>query len=195
VVAIIDYRAGNTESLLSACRELGIEAKLVNDIKTVALCDAVIIPGVGAFKAAIENLKTAGLFDILKNIDKPILGICLGMQILFERSYEGEETEGLGFIKGEVIKIPVNARLPHIGWNSLSNTGEDVYFVHSYMANIVSECIVSYVDYGGIRIPAIVKYKNVTGFQFHPEKSGKYGLKLLKEWYCNIEGYKCLKKE
>lgn len=194
MIAIIDYKSGNTESLLSACREISIEAKLTNDTKTVALCDAIIIPGVGAFKTAIENLKAAGLFDILKNIDKPILGICLGMQILFERSYEGEETEGLGFIKGEIIKIPVNARLPHIGWNNL-DAGEDVYFVHSYMANVASEHIVSYADYCGIRIPAIVKYKNVTGFQFHPEKSGEYGLKLLREWYCDIEGYKCLKKE
>ncbi|MDR1122555.1 MAG: imidazole glycerol phosphate synthase subunit HisH [Endomicrobium sp.] len=187
MIAIIDYKAGNTESLLSACRELGIEAKLTNDVKIVALCNAIIIPGVGAFKTAIENLKAVGLFDILKNIDKPILGICLGMQILFERSYEGEETEGLGFIKGEIIKIPVNARLPHIGWNNL-NIGEDVYFVHSYMANTASEYIVSYAGYSGVRIPAIVKYKNVTGFQFHPEKSGKYGLRLLEEWYCGIEG-------
>ncbi|MDR2251624.1 MAG: imidazole glycerol phosphate synthase subunit HisH [Endomicrobium sp.] len=194
MIAIIDYKAGNIASLLSACREIGIEAKLTNDTKIVALCTAIIIPGVGAFKTAIENLKAVGLFDILKNIDKPILGICLGMQILFERSYEGAETEGLGFIKGEVIKIPVNARLPHIGWNDL-DTGEDVYFVHSYMANVASEHIVSYADYCGIRIPAIVKYKNVTGFQFHPEKSGEYGLKLLRKWHCYIEGYKCLKKE
>jgi glutamine amidotransferase len=184
MVAVIDYNAGNTASVLSACKEIGIEVKLTNNAKTLALCKAVIIPGVGAFKTAINNLEANRMFNVLKNIDKPILGICLGMQILFEKGYEDVETKGLGLIKGEVVKIPVKTRLPHIGWNNL-DAGEDVYFVHSYMAKTSSENVISYTDYCGIKIPAVVKYKNATGFQFHPEKSGKYGLKLLREWFIN----------
>jgi glutamine amidotransferase len=186
VIAVIDYKSGNIASLLSACNEIGINAKLTNNTKSLDSYKAIIIPGVGAIKTAIENLKETGLFDVLKNTDKSILGICLGMQMLFEKSYEDGETECLGFIKGEVIKIPVNARLPHMGWNNL-DTGEDVYFVHSYMASTNSENIVSYTDYCGVQVPAIVKYRNVTGFQFHPEKSGEYGLKLLRKWYFDIE--------
>ncbi|MDR1890931.1 MAG: imidazole glycerol phosphate synthase subunit HisH [Puniceicoccales bacterium] len=176
MIGIIDYNLGNIKSVLNACERVGIEAKLNKNIDDV---DAIILPGVGSFSTAMRNL--GELADKIKNFDKPILGICLGMQILFEKGYEDEEYFGLGLLKGEVKKIPTNKKLPHMGWNTLSKTQKDVYFVHSYMADFNEETI-EYTEYGGVKIPAIVGHGNILGYQFHPEKSGKVGEEILKRW-------------
>jgi len=176
MVTIVDYNCGNIKSILNACKRVGIEAQLSKDIEN---CDAIILPGVGSFPTAMKNL--GPLADQLKKSDKPILGICLGMHILFEKGYEGFEVEGLGMLKGNVKLIPTNAKLPHMGWNTLAKTQNDVYFVHSYMADF-NETTLDYVEYGGVKIPAIVGQGKIMATQFHPEKSGQVGEKILREW-------------
>uniref|UniRef100_UPI0026EAB9FE imidazole glycerol phosphate synthase subunit HisH n=1 Tax=Leptotrichia trevisanii TaxID=109328 RepID=UPI0026EAB9FE len=195
---------GNLFSLLSSLNYVGLDTKLTNDIEEIKNAKGIILPGVGAFGDAISNLEKYGLKDVLideaKN-GKPFLGICLGMQMLFEKSYEYGEYEGLGLIDGivEEIKkyIPENSdlKIPHMGWNSLAindgfkddkilkniDNNEYVYYVHSYFAKTDTKNIVTYSEYG-TKIPGIVKNENVYGMQFHPEKSGDTGLKLLKNW-------------
>lgn len=204
MIAVIDYGVGNLFSLLSSLNYVGLDTKLTNDIEEIKNAKGIILPGVGAFGDAISNLEKYGLKDILideaKN-GKPFLGICLGMQMLFEKSYEYGEYEGLGLIDGivEEIKkyIPENSdlKIPHMGWNSLAindgfkddkilkdvDNNEYVYYVHSYFAKTDMKNIVAYSEYG-TKIPGIVKNENVYGMQFHPEKSGDTGLKLLKNW-------------
>ena len=178
MIAIVDYNVGNVLSVLNACKRIGMEAKLTQDIDEA---DAIILPGVGAFPVAMENLRKIGLVNKLRAAAKPILGICLGMQILFEKGFENYECEGLGLLKGKVSLIPAKEKLPHIGWNNLVGYGKDVYFVHSYMADF-NENTRDYCEYNSVKIPAIVENNNVMGFQFHPEKSGKIGEDLLQEW-------------
>ena len=204
MIAVIDYGVGNLFSLLSSLNYVGLDTKLTNDIEEIKNAKGIILPGVGAFGDAISNLEKYGLKDVLideaKN-GKPFLGICLGMQMLFEKSYEYGEYEGLGLIDGivEEIKkyIPENSdlKIPHMGWNSLAindgfkddkilkniDNNEYVYYVHSYFAKTDTKNIVTYSEYG-TKIPGIVKNENVYGMQFHPEKSGDTGLKLLKNW-------------
>ena len=204
MIAVIDYGVGNLFSLLSSLNYVGLDTKLTNDIEEIKNANGIILPGVGAFRDAIGNLEKYGLKETLINEarkGKPFLGICLGMQMLFEKSYEYGEYEGLGLINGTVEEIkkyiPENSdlKIPHMGWNSLIinerfkddkilkdiDNNEYVYYVHSYFAKTDTKNIVTYSEYG-TKIPGIVKNENVYGMQFHPEKSGDTGLKLLKNW-------------
>ena len=196
MIAIIDYGAGNIFSVKNAMDYLGLESRLVSDEKSVRDADAVILPGVGAFPAAIQKLRATGLVDVIKEEadKKPFLGICLGMQLIFEKGYEFEECDGLGLIPGAVRKMEEpDLIIPHMGWNKLEklndcplleNIGDNeyVYFVHSYKAECDDKNIAAYSEYGG-RVPALVyNGKYVYGAQFHPEKSGETGLKILRSF-------------
>ena len=204
MIAVIDYGVGNLFSLLSSLKYVGLDTKLTNDIEEIKNANGIILPGVGAFRDAIGNLEKYGLKETLINEarnGKPFLGICLGMQMLFEKSYEYGEYEGLGLINGTVEEIkkyiPENSdlKIPHMGWNSLIinerfkddkilkdvDNNEYVYYVHSYFAKTDMKNIVTYSEYV-TKISGIVKNENVYGMQFHPEKSGDTGLKLLKNW-------------
>ena len=204
MIAVIDYGVGNLFSLLSSLNYVGLDTKLTNNIEEIKNAKGIILPGVGAFRDAIGNLEKYGLKETLINEaknGKPFLGICLGMQMLFEKSYEYGEYEGLGLINGTVEEIkkyiPENSdlKIPHMGWNSLIinerfkddkilkdiDNNEYVYYVHSYFAKTDTKNIVAYSEYG-TKISGIVKNENVYGMQFHPEKSGDTGLKLLKNW-------------
>ena len=205
MIAVIDYGVGNLFSLLSSLNYVGLDTKLTNDIEEIKNANGIILPGVGAFRDAIGNLEKYGLKETLINEakkGKPFLGICLGMQMLFEKSYEYGEYEGLGLIDGTVEEIKKYIsensnllKIPHMGWNSLIinerfkddkilkdvDNNEYVYYVHSYFAKTDMKNIVTYSEYG-TKIPGIVKNENVYGMQFHPEKSGDTGLKLLKNW-------------
>lgn len=196
MIAIVDYGAGNIFSVKNALDHLGLESALVSDKSAIEAADAVILPGVGAFPAAMEMLERSGLVDTIKAeaAKKPFLGICLGMQLIFEKGYEFGECDGLGLIGGAVRKMEnTDLIIPHMGWNRLEklnecplleNIGEDeyVYFVHSYKAECDDKNIAAYSEYGG-RVPALVyDGKYVYGAQFHPEKSGETGLKILRSF-------------
>ena len=196
MIAIVDYGAGNIFSVKNALDYLALDCKLTSDKDEIKAADAVILPGVGAFPAAMAMLEKSGLIDTIKEeaAKKPLLGICLGMQMLFEKGYEFEECDGLGLIKGSVRYMDEpDLIIPHMGWNKLEklndcklleNIGDDeyVYFVHSYKAECADENIAAYSEYGG-RVPALVfDGKFVYGAQFHPEKSGDTGLKILKNF-------------
>lgn len=200
MLAIVDYGVGNLFSLIRSLDAIGADVQLITSPDELALADKIILPGVGAFSDAVKKLRQTKMFDALKReaaSGKPILGICLGMQLLLEQSYEFGEHEGLGLIRGSVRPIsdfiPQNYKIPHIGWNELRfeliplfkyiSQGDCVYFVHSYCA---AECpsVVATTDYGA-KLPAAVAQGNVMGCQFHPEKSGDVGLKILKA-FCEI---------
>ena len=196
MIAIIDYGAGNIFSVKNALDYLGLGSELVKDEKSVRDADAVILPGVGAFPAAMEMLGKSGLIGVIKEeaAKKPFLGICLGMQMIFEKGYEFEECDGLGLIPGSVRKMEEpDLIIPHMGWNKLEKLNdcpllagigdnEYVYFVHSYKAECPDSNIAAYSEYGG-RVPALVYDGNyVYGAQFHPEKSGETGLKILRNF-------------
>ncbi|MDD5944472.1 MAG: imidazole glycerol phosphate synthase subunit HisH [Clostridia bacterium] len=205
MIAIIDYGVGNLFSLKSSFSFINEEAVVTGDPQVIEQCDRIILPGVGAFGDAAEKLRNTGLDKTVKEQaakGKPILGICLGMQLLFEKSYEYGEHEGLGLIKGAVKPIadviPKDYKIPHIGWNALifpkdreksrlykyTNEGECVYFVHSFYAADCRESVTADAEYGAL-LTASVENKNVYGTQFHPEKSGKVGLGILKA-FCEI---------
>ncbi|MEZ0116441.1 UNVERIFIED_ORG: glutamine amidotransferase [Heyndrickxia coagulans] len=191
MIAIVDYGMGNIASASNAFRTLGLEVAVTDDPEKLAAATHIILPGVGAFKAAVDEIEKRGLRPVLTKLGKkkPFLGICLGMQLLFETGFENGVSEGLGFIPGTVERIQTNEILPHIGWNTLDVKPDfpafapfqhqHVYFVHSYQAKTKAPYIVASTDYGA-EIPAIVKNGNVYGMQFHPEKSGKTGMALLK---------------
>ncbi len=197
MIAIIDYGVGNLFSLVSSLKAVGAEATITGDIDTIKKADKLILPGVGAFGDAAQKLKGTGLFDVVINEaknGKPLLGICLGMQLLFEKSYEYGCHEGLGLIKGTVVpmegKLPESLKIPHIGWNALRfkkespvfkyiNDGDCVYFVHSFYAEGCGDALIATTEYGK-DITAAVQKDNVYGCQFHPEKSGNVGLSILK---------------
>ncbi|HBN11157.1 MAG TPA: imidazole glycerol phosphate synthase subunit HisH [Ruminococcus sp.] len=196
MIAIIDYGAGNIFSVKNALDYLKLESVLTSDKKEIENADAIILPGVGAFPSAMKMLDKSGLTDTLKAEaeKKPFLGICLGMQMLFSKSYEFEECDGLGFIEGKVDKIDApDLIIPHMGWNKLEILNECpllegltkdsyVYFVHSYQAYCDDKNISAYCEYGG-KVPALVyNGKNVYGAQFHPEKSGETGLQILRNF-------------
>lgn len=196
MIAIVDYGAGNIFSVKNALDYLGLENELTSDPEKIKAADAVILPGVGAFPAAMKKLHESGLTEVVKEEakKKPFLGICLGMQMLFEKGYEFEECDGLGLIPGSVQKMDKPGFIiPHMGWNKLEygvncplfgRAGDDayVYFVHSYEAVTDDKYIAAWVDYDG-KVPAIVyDGKTVFGAQFHPEKSGSTGLQILKNF-------------
>lgn len=198
MVVIIDYGMGNLKSVYNALNNMGCPCKISSDEEEIKKSKALILPGVGAFNDCMDNLKKSNLVDVIVDEvkkGKPILGICLGMQLLFEKGYEGEETEGLGLLKGEIVKMESSKlKIPHIGWNDLEINRNDellkdikgktfVYYVHSYCAsNYNNEDLVAYSMYGDIKIPGLVRRNNVMGAQFHPEKSGEDGLKILKNF-------------
>lgn len=196
MIAIVDYGAGNIFSVKNALDYLGLDSELVSDTDKIKSADAVILPGVGAFPSAMNMLNKSGLVDTIKeeSAKKPFLGICLGMQLIFGKGYEFEECDGLGLINGSVCKMEEKELIiPHMGWNKLEklndcplleNIGDDeyVYFVHSYKAHCDDRNISAYCEYGG-RVPALVyDGKYVYGAQFHPEKSGETGLKILRNF-------------
>lgn len=198
MIAIIDYGMGNLKSVYNALKKIDCDCIITKDHDEIKKADKLILPGVGAFPDCMDNLRKSGLIDLIKEEvknGKYLLGICLGMQVLFEKGYEGEEKEGLGLIKGEIRKmVDPNVKIPHIGWNNLEFNRQDsmieglkdnafVYYVHSYRAeNYNEEDLVGYSEYGDLKIPGLVRHKNVIGAQFHPEKSGEIGLKILKNF-------------
>ena len=196
MIAVIDYGVGNLFSLVSSLEFIGANAVVTKDEQVIRNADKIILPGVGAFEDAIRMLNDTGLVPVIKDEvskGKPLLGICLGMQLLFDKSYEYGCHDGLGFIKGDVSPIegdvPQDFKIPHMGWNSLDfkkqcplfkyiKQGDYVYFVHSYYAKNCDD-VVATSNYG-IDLTAMVQNGNVYGAQFHPEKSGETGLKILK---------------
>ena len=196
MVGIIDYGVGNRFSLRSSFAAIGVEAFVSGDAAELAKADRLILPGVGAFGDAARKLRESGLDAFVKEqaaLGKPLMGICLGMQLLFEKSYEYGEHEGLGILKGQVVgmsgRLPADLKIPHMGWNALTLTkparlleeGSYVYFVHSFYAENCEDSIAAVTDYG-IPITAAVEKGNVFGCQFHPEKSGNVGLGILKKF-------------
>ncbi len=198
MVAIIDYDAGNIKSVEKALHYLGEEAVITRDRDTILGADRVILPGVGAFGDAMEKLRTYELDKVIQEVvaqNTPFLGICLGLQLLFESSEESESVEGLGILKGKVVRLPEESdlKIPHIGWNSLKypNPGrlftgiaEDsyVYFVHSYYLQAKDPSIVTATTEYGTLIHASVEQGNVFACQFHPEKSSEVGMQILKNF-------------
>ncbi len=197
MVAIIDYGVGNLFSLQSSFAAIGAEATVTADKEVLEKADCIILPGVGAFEDAAKKLRSTGLDQTLKELaakGKPLMGICLGMQLLFEKSYEYGCHEGLGLLKGSIRPIrdviPADYKIPHIGWNGLimkkesplmkyTRQGDCVYFVHSYYAADCDSAVIATAEYGA-ELTAAVADGNVLGCQFHPEKSGEVGLKILK---------------
>ena len=208
MVAIVDYGVGNLFSLKSSFAAIGADAVVTDDAKVLEAADCILLPGVGAFEDATKKLHKSGLDLVLKRLatnGKPLMGICLGMQLLFEKSYEYGVHQGLGLIKGEVRPIrdvaPENLKVPHIGWNALDikqdsplfknvKSGDCVYFVHSYYATDCEESVIATTEYGA-PLTAAVQSGNIMGCQFHPEKSGEVGLSILKAFVQIGENHLC----
>ena len=203
MVAIVDYGVGNLFSLKCSFAAVGAEVKVTSDPLEIRAADKIILPGVGAFGDAAAKLRESGLGDVIKEeagAGKPLMGICLGMQLLFEKSYEYGEHEGLSLLSGEIRPIsdviPKGLKIPHMGWNALRFTGEKhplfryvnegdcVYFVHSYYACGCDDSVIATAEYGYPLTAAAAK-GNVCGCQFHPEKSGDVGLRILKA-FCEL---------
>ena len=198
MIAIIDYDAGNIKSVEKALQKLGQDVVITREKQQILAADKVILPGVGAFGDAMKNLNEYGLVEVIEQVVEkriPFLGICLGLQLLFEKSDESEGVKGLGILKGEVCRIPDQEgfKIPHMGWNSLEvapgsalfkgiATGAYVYFVHSYYLQAENEEIVAASAEYGVHIHAAVERGNIFGCQFHPEKSGQEGLAILKNF-------------
>lgn len=193
MIAIIDYGMGNLRSVQKALELVGTKALITDDAKVIEKSSGIILPGVGAFPDAMKNLEEKNLVEPIKNCinsQKPLLGICLGMQLLFEYGEEVRYCKGLGVMKGCIKRLKGDVKIPHMGWNSLNivqecsilngiNQNEFVYFVHSYYAEIQDDGVLNaYTDYG-LKVPAVVSSANAFGVQFHPEKSGEYGIKIL----------------
>ncbi|MDW8104763.1 MAG: imidazole glycerol phosphate synthase subunit HisH [Armatimonadota bacterium] len=207
MIAIVDYGMGNLRSVQKALQKLGFEAEVTSDAETIRQAEKLVLPGVGAFGAAMENLRRAGLDVAIRRFiesGKPFLGICLGLQLLFEASEEtwrGELERGLGILRGKVVRFPEGMvdpqdrplKIPHIGWNALHFTrpdtlfdgveeGAHVYFVHSYFPAPEKEEVVTAVSDYGVHFCCAVQWENVRAVQFHPEKSGEVGLRILRNF-------------
>lgn len=197
MIGIIDYGVGNLFSLCSSCKAIGEETFVGGDATELAKADRLILPGVGAFEDAARKLRDTGMADFVRAQaaqGKPLLGICLGMQLLFEKSYEYGCHQGLGLLKGQVVpmegRLPAELKIPHMGWNALQITGgtllngldgQYVYFVHSFFAENCDDSLSAVTQYG-IPITAAVEKGNIYGCQFHPEKSGNVGLNILRKF-------------
>lgn len=197
MIAVIDYGVGNLFSLCSSLKYIGADSIVTSDKNEITRADKIILPGVGAFADAKAKLDALGLASLIRTLaaeGKEIMGICLGMQLLFERSYEFGECEGLGLLTGSIVPIrnyvDSSLKVPHIGWNALNktkeskllryvNAGECVYFVHSYFADGCEDSVVATAEYGHA-LTAAVERGNIMGCQFHPEKSGEVGMKILR---------------
>ena len=194
-IAVVKYNAGNIYSVDYALKRLGVEATITSDKEVLMSADKVIFPGVGEAETTMSHLRKNRLDEVIKNLKQPVLGICLGMQLLFEKSYEYGEHEGLGFVKGEVCPLEPDLKdktlkVPQIGWNALHivrddplfryiREGEYVYYVHSYYGKNCTESTLAVSDYS-IPVTGVVRAGRVYGTQFHPEKSGETGLRILK---------------
>lgn len=206
-IVVVDYGIGNVFSVCNALRAIGCEAKLTGDLAAIRNADRVILPGVGAFARAMDSLHSKGISGALRDFvatGRPFLGICIGMQVLMDRSSEFGETKGLGFVSGSVERIASQSpsgrhlRVPHIGWAPLVSAGgsderwrstalevvdgtdDAVYFVHSYHCQPTNpDHRIAYVDYDGLEVTAAIRRDNITGLQFHPERSGRVGQKVL----------------
>ncbi len=197
MIAVIDYGAGNLFSVKNALDFLGQESVFTRDPAVLEQADGLILPGVGAFPDAMRMLEEAGLPSVIREQagKKPFLGVCLGMQLLFDAGLEFGETPGLGLIPGRVVRIPTSLKIPHMGYNQLEwgvpsplleglDEGSWVYFVHSYMAETAPAYVAAFCDYGA-RVPALVQRGQIFGAQFHPEKSGDTGLRILRN-FCGL---------
>ncbi len=191
MIAIVDYGMGNVASVKTAFQRLGYDVEITDSVERLEAASHIILPGVGSFQAAVEEIKQRNLTEPLRRLakEKPFLGICLGMQLLFDQGYENGISDGLGLIPGEVNRIETEYILPHIGWNQLqiennnqpfaSFQDKHVYFVHSFQARTGQQYLVATAEYG-TKVPGIVQNGHVYGMQFHPEKSGEVGVDLLK---------------
>ena len=204
MIAIVDYGVGNIFSLVSSFRKIGEDCIVTSEAGAIAAADGIVLPGVGAFGDAAAKLRAGGLDKCVKRAaenGKPLLGICLGMQLLFDVSYEYGRHEGLGLIRGEVRPLAersVGLKIPHMGWNSLDiakrspvladvKSGEYVYFVHSYCAECANRGDLAATARYGTDVTAVVSRGNIHGTQFHPEKSGETGLRILKAFVKSTE--------
>lgn len=206
MIAVIDYGVGNLFSLCSSLKRIGADAVVTSDPEVICKAEKLILPGVGAFADAAKKLQASGLDVLIKEQaaqGKEIMGICLGMQLLFEKSYEFGEYTGLGLLEGSVIgmegTLPAELKIPHIGWNALKFTkeskllryikeGDCVYFVHSFYVDPSAKSVVATAEYGK-EVTAAVQQGNIMGCQFHPEKSGEVGLRILRA-FCEREEIK-----
>lgn len=198
MIAIVDYGMGNIASVATAFKRLGYPVILTDQPAELEQASHIVLPGVGSFQAAAEEIETRGLKKTLQELahQKPFLGICLGMQLLFTEGYEGGASRGLDLIPGTVRKMETDYLLPHIGWNALQIKpghdhllpfqGKHVYFVHSYQAETTAEYLAATTEYG-TEVPAIVQNGWIYGIQFHPEKSGKVGIAILKTFLQEAE--------
>ncbi|MED1412105.1 MULTISPECIES: imidazole glycerol phosphate synthase subunit HisH [Bacillus] len=203
MIAIIDYGMGNIRSVEQALKYIGAEYIVTDDIEEILRSDGVILPGVGAFPKAMDVLEKKDLVCVLKkvgNSGKPLLGICLGMQLLFEKSEELQNCNGLNLLPGVIRKLKVPYKIPHMGWNELKKEGEIslwsgvedgsfVYYVHSYYADCPNEIVYGASEYG-VKVPGFVAKGNIFGAQFHPEKSGEIGMQMLKNFKGVVEAWK-----
>ena len=203
MIAIVDYGVGNLFSLISSFKKIGADIVVTSDPKVIKSADRIILPGVGAFEDAARKLRDSGLDKVIISEvqnGKKLMGICLGMQMLFEKSYEYGEHKGLGLLKGSIVPmkdtIPAELKIPHIGWNALHFTRESnlfkyikpnnsVYFVHSFYATDCDDSVIATAEYGK-ELTAAEQKDNVMGCQFHPEKSGEVGLNILRA-FCEME--------
>lgn len=201
-IIIVDYGAGNIRNVMKAIEYTGLNVKVSQDPAEIAAADGLVVPGVGAFASAMDKLRERNLVEPIKqfsNSGKPLLGVCLGMQLLFDSSTEFGETTGLGLIPGQVVELPKqeNYKVPQMGWNQnkvsqinqITRTMNDkyTYFVHSYYAVTDSKYIAATVNYGKVDVPSVVVNKNVIGAQFHPEKSGQDGLEIWQNFKEMVE--------